>query len=217
MSNSDSDSDFDSDFEIPQDLLVKMRENVIKERRESPEKVKELRGNVLDIKSLESAEEKFSKDNMELFDYYVQYGNGMNEAIRSGVISMSNVQKINGINKAMKVISDLFPKEDFIVVFRTQRKEWTNEKNQSLLSTSDRLIPMSEYNRMRIIIPKDIKVGIINISHKTLGRYEIILPTNTSLIPIEFEKNSEEIQTYIVNSEYYRENKKAFANSMYKL
>lgn len=147
------------------------------------------------------------------FGWYLAHGNEINQQLRSGV-SVEVLNNVRDLESAFTRIEDLFPKMgDYIIVFRTQTKPFDPEKNVGIVSTANTFLPGFGQYRLYIFIPKDVRVGLFDIS-KEVGQpnvYEVILPTRTPLISVEEVKDDE---FFVVNSNFYQSRGNAFTKEI---
>lgn len=104
-----------------------------------------------------------------------------------------------------------------IIVYRQQSHIWSDDKNQGYVSTSNRPIQQFGKENLKIIVPKDIKIGLYDITEQTkdpisrkyVSTFEIILPRNTTLTKLS-DGN------YIVDSNFSNKNHQRFSNISFK-
>ena len=206
----DSESDYDSDYDLNEDeekaLQQKLIYNINKNNKKNEKDIKDnpLKYKELTIDILSGVEQKF---NTEVIKKYVDIGSELNERLRKGKTTNDDFLYIKKLNNALIPINDLFENIDYIKTFRCSSVSYDHDKTQGFLSTSNRIIPGFGSNCFLIIIPQDVKIGIIDISKKVSidNTFEIILPNDTLLQNIKENK-------YIVKSEYYNKNEHKFNN-----
>ena len=117
------------------------------------------------------------------FLIYVKKGSEINERLRNPLMENEYEKEIKNISLNMKTLEEVFPSCDFIVVCRTMSKEYSSEKTSGFMSTSNNVVGMSLRYLYTIIIPKDVKIGMIDISAETgiLETYEVIIDKGTQL------------------------------------
>ena len=214
---SDSDFDSDSEWEIPPDIRQNMINNMTtKDQKENFEN-HPLRKGDTSFEHLKMLETKYFKDNTHL-KTYVSKGCEINDTLRSNK-HYSGQQIEKNINNELKHVSSVYSdkKVEYITVYRSQTKQWDNDKNQGFLSTATRLLPFGSH-KMKIYVPNDIKVGIVDISghcktknQNQIPTMEIILPTNTKLSKLrDLKIHDTNLEIYVVDSEFSFNNLKRF-------
>jgi hypothetical protein len=156
---------------------------------------------------------------VDAFSLYVHKGNEINAELRSIEAKKKEEKKkkenpekilelpvkdtnnysevIANISKNMKKMGDVFPGCDFIVTCRTMSNPYDPEMIQGFMSTSNKVVRMSNLYLYTILIPHDVNIGMIDISSQTgtPNTYEIIIDRNVPLLHL-FDT------VYVVSSKY---------------
>ena len=151
----------------------------------------------LKIKDLNVAADKFSNEQYECFLKYVNKGSEFNSRLRNArLLQDGDSALVKNLNKSFMPLHKLFPLDetntDYIKVCRNMSSKWKANKSAGFVSTSNKNISrFGDYN-FTILIPRDAKIGIINIDYMFNGIknvYEIILPNNLPVIQLENNHN----------------------------
>jgi len=222
--NFESDSNFRDFLEPTEDEIYhKMNTSSSSDNNARNPEATQIKQIIITNKNLQTASDMYNKNEKHYLNEYVKNGMGINQRLREKVksniasrpkSSMDQDKLIHNIDNVIKKyrVQDLFPRldGDFIQVYRVQSKPFNNDMNQGYVSTSSVPIPMSSMYKMKILVPKHERIGVVNITEQS-GRgknksntnvYEIILPRYTNLSLLRQSENEDIYTTLIPEYEY---------------
>jgi hypothetical protein len=132
---------------------------------------------------------------VDAFSLYVHKGNEINSDLRKG--GQTYKEAVDDISRNMKKMGDVFPGCDFIVTCRTMSNPYDSKMIQGFMSTSNKVVRMSNLYLYTILVPRDVNIGMIDISSQTgtPNTYEVIIDREVPLIHL-FDT------VYVVSSKY---------------
>lgn len=222
--NFESDSNFRDFLEPTEDEIYhKMNTSSSSDNNARNPEATQIKQIIITNKNLQTASDMYNKNEKHYLNEYVKNGMGINQRLREKVksniasrpkSSIDQDKLIHNIDNVIKKyrVQDLFPRldGDFIQVYRVQSKPFNNDTNQGYVSTSSVPIPMSSMYKMKILVPKHERIGVVNITEQS-GRgknksntnvYEIILPRYTNLSLLRQSENEDIYTTLIPEYEY---------------
>jgi hypothetical protein len=222
--NFESDSNFRDFLEPTEDEIYhKMNTSSSSDNNARNPEATQIKQIIITNKNLQTASDMYNKNEKHYLNEYVKNGMGINQRLREKVksniasrpkSSIDQDKLIHNIDNVIKKyrVQDLFPRldGDFIQVYRVQSKPFNNDMNQGYVSTSSVPIPMSSMYKMKILVPKHERIGVVNITEQS-GRgknksntnvYEIILPRYTNLSLLRQSENEDIYTTLIPEYEY---------------
>ena len=225
-SNYESNSNFRDFLETNEyEIYHKMNTSSSSDNNVRNPEVTQIKQMIVTNKHLQTASNKYNQKEKHYLNEYVKNGMEINQILREKVKtniasrsiskpSMDQDKLIHNIDNVIKKyrVQDLFPRldGDFIQVYRVQSKPFNNDMNQGYVSTSSVPIPMSSMYKMKILVPKHERIGVVNITEQS-GRgknksntnvYEIILPRYTNLSLLRQSENEDIYTTLIPEYEY---------------
>lgn len=193
-------TDSDSDFDISDDEFF---ESWKKNKMKDESKINDAK--ILSPINNTDLHSEIDDYSHKIFEAYMNRGSEINEDLRER--SGSSYRKIiNEMDKNFRRLSSFGVNGEYLISYRCQKNDYFI-KGLGYLSTSNRYMRGFGTNCFILMIPKDAKIGIIELrNEKQSGIYEYILPRETDVI-----KLSDSI--YTINTTFYNQNRDRFVKT----
>lgn len=177
----------------------------ITQYQEDAKKTTDLTYSVISVDDYKNAYTNFSNDAKTCFEDYVNRGSELNFAIRTMKVTSLHKKLIKCLQNYFKTVETLFPGVDYISVYRRMTGEFDPSKTSGFMSTSNVPLGSGKFGEYEyfILIPKDVPIGIADLTDKINGVYEIILPQNVQFAQLNCPKESF-VNCFVVVSEYFK-------------
>lgn len=132
---------------------------------------------------------KYSPACFDIINKYKKSGLEINAMLRRNLPPSKEMNHmIYELDKCFKTLDTLYPKSvgNYIQVYRTMTKEFDPYMTQGYTSTANHITGMSNKYLYKIIIPRDARILVIDISDM-VGRketFEFVLERNVRLSPL---------------------------------
>lgn len=187
MSSPESDSESDSDFAPDPVAEARYIASLNRKRHANSIMRPTLRqGRTMYTDLVEIVNNAYTREQMNNIIEYTNKGDTLNSQLRAGLDRRSQTTKMV-LTNSLQPLERLFPRADYIKVYRDQTQPWRDELNQGFVSTSQKPIATGAFGSVNttIYVPTDIPVGMADISHKGIPQMiEVVLPTSLKMYNI---------------------------------